>query len=288
MELSKTIPSERIGHKTHLFTIFPKTHEIVCLLDHYYCDGIILVDLFKDLFPEITAKIPFPKYKYYPFISDAFACECAIRNLYDVFKMPSLIKQCASKRMLVRVLHKKDFYCWNRWLNYAANVLPIFECTKGLKYARIALTVAIDTDSTFGNNRIGIIPVLIDRPPKTLSYESKLRFLMKQFESKVTQNYRDCITTYDTLRSYDTSFLRKHATSKCIDIAFTSFHTNSNCVSLDRMVGGFIGHHEFPYFYINATTLNGINHVSYTTNWSAFNHKKYIKDFDATLMYTFA
>ena len=248
-----------------------------------------MFDIFKHIFPEITTNLPFPKYTYYPFLSDAFAAECVSRNLYDVYKNPALITQYDNKtRLMYRITKKIDSIYWNRWSNYASNVLPVFECVKGLEYARVALTVGIDTDSTFGNNRIGCIVVLIDRPPKRLSDKSKLRFLMKQFESKVSLRYKDCIATYDTLRSYDTTLLRDFCTKSGIDIVFTSMFIQVKLDAYEFGLGSFIGNnHDYPYFYINSMTLDDTNYTTYTTNWKQFNHKKYIRKFDAKMMYTF-
>ena len=283
-------PSELIGNNTHLFVLFPKTYELVCFLDHYYCDGIILFDIFKHLFLEITINLPFPKYKYYPLVSDAFATECVTRNLYDICTKPSLITQYDNKtRLLSRVTYKKDSFYWNRWSNYASNILPLFECTKGLEYVRVSLTVGIDTDTTFGNNRIGCIIVVIDRPPKNLSRKTKLKLLIDQFETNVTRNYRDCIATYDTLRSYDTTILRKFGTATGLDIIFTSMFLPVKLDAFQFGLGAFIGNdHEHPYFYINSMTLDDVSYTTYTTNWSDFNHKKYMSEFDAKLMYTFS
>jgi hypothetical protein len=88
--VKNTKPSGRIGHKTNLFVLSQKKNELIALLDHYYCDGIILFDLFKHLFPEININLPFPKYKYYPVISDAFACEFTVRQLHNYYIYPTL------------------------------------------------------------------------------------------------------------------------------------------------------------------------------------------------------
>jgi hypothetical protein len=191
--------------------------------------------------------------------------------------------------MLNHVITKSVSLYWNRWSNYAFHLLPVFECTKGLKYARVALTVGIDTDSTFGNNRIGSIIVFIERPPKQLSHKSKLRHLMKQMEEKVTQNYKDCISTYDGVRCYDTTLLRKFMTTTGVDVVITSMFSPIEVKSIAFALGAFIGNeYEYPFFYINSTTLCDTNYTTFTTNWKQFNHKKYVKDFGAKLIYTFA
>jgi len=289
INIVKIKPSERIGNKTHLFVMFPSIKGLVCLLDHYYCDGIILFDVFKHLFPEITINLPFPKYMYYPLLSDAFAVEYVTRNLYDFYKKPTLITQHGDKTHLIsRIILKKKSSYWNRWSNYALNLLTVFECTTGLEYARVALSVGIDTDFTFGNNRIGCIIVFIEKPPEQLSRKSKIKHLMRQFESKVTLNYKDCITSYDIVRSYDTTSLRRLATTTGIDIFFTSMFVPIKIDVIQSGIGAFIGNeYNYSLFYINSMTLDDASYTTFTTNWSEFNHKKYISEFDAKLIYTF-
>ena len=221
-------------------------------------------------------------------MSDAFAVECTTRHLYDCYINPPLITQYDKTRIFSLLTRPEESPYWNRWFNYAVNVLPIFECTPGLEYARIALSVGIDTDSTYGNNRIGAIIVLITRPPKGWTYKTKLRFMMKQFEEKVSQNYKDCMTTYDVLRSYDASLIRKFVSANAVDIIFTSMYGPVEVNSFDIGFGAFIGNkYDYPYFYINSTTVKNICITGYTTNWKQFNHKKFVSDYGADLMYTF-
>ena len=199
-----------------------------------------------------------------------------------------MITKYENSRVLSRVITKSGSYYWNRWSNYASNILPVFECTEGLEYARVALTVGIDTDSTFGNNRIGGIVVLIEKPPEKMSYKSKLRHLMKQLEEKVTQNYKDFISSYDVIRSYDTTLLRKFTSNTGVDIFFTSMFSPVEVNSIAFALGAFIDNdYDFPSFYINSNTLCDTNYTTFTSNWKQFNHTKYIKDFGAKLIYTF-
>ena len=289
----KTRPSERIvntsHYTTHLFALFPDTGELVGLLDHYYCDGIILFDFFAHVFEEIEQiKLPFPTYRYYPMVSDALACECTARVLYDTLRNPRWVTQYDDTRVLRRVIQKRDAPFWNRWSNYAMSVLAVFECTDGLPYVRVALNVGISTDSTFGNNRIGAILVRITRPPEHSTYPSKIECLMAQFEEKVTKNYTDCVVTYDIVRSYDMTMLRKFASSDVVDIIFTSMFIPISIDVFKSGLGAFIGNtYDYPYFYINSMTLNEQSHVTFTTNWTQFNHAKYVARFGARLMYTF-
>ena len=289
-QIVKTRPSQRIANTTHLFVLLPDTNEFIGLLDHYYCDGLILFDFFTRVFDEIsTLKLPFPTYRYYPLVSDALACELTTRVLYDTLRYPSCITRWGKSRIFRRVVRRCDSPDWNRWSNYATHVLSVFECTDGLPYVRVAVTVGISTDSTFGNNRIGAIIVRIVRPPNTLTTpQTKLACLMTQFEASVTQHYTDAVVSYDVLRSYDTSMLRTFGTSDVLDIVFTSMCFRTKLDAFHSGLGAFIGNvRGHTYLYINTMTVGDVTHASITTNWEQFDHFKYVSDFGAKLMYAF-
>jgi hypothetical protein len=288
MEIVKHKPSLRIGNHAHLFVLFPETNEFIGFVDHYYSDGVILYDLFQCLYQELTEKLPFPKYTYYPLISDAFVCEYIARSVYDICNRPYKTTLYSSTRIFNRRVMKEDVVHWNRWSNYAMNIVPIFECMPDLDFARIAINVGIETDNTFGNNRIGAIIVCIDKPPNHLSHNSKLEHLMDQFQKQVTKYYKDCMTTYDILRSYDTSWLRKLASSKFIDIYMTAMFKPVHMNHFDLGVGAFIGNdYDFPFCYINSTTIGNFNSTTFTTNWTNFNDNKFSSRYKAKRLYKF-
>ena len=289
-QIVKTRPSERIANKTHLFVLLPDTNEFIGLMDHYYCDGLILFDFFTRVFDELsTLKLPFPTYRYYPLVSDALAGELTTRVLSDTLRCPSFITRWGTTRIFRRVVRRCDSPVWNRWANYATHVLSVFECTDGLPYVRVALTVGISTDSTFGNNRIGAIIVRIARPPNTLTNpQTKLANLMTQFEASVTQHYTDAVVSYDVLRSYDTSMLRTFGSSDVVDIYFTSMCFRATLDAMASGCGAFIGNVDgHKLLYINTITIGDVTHASITTNWEQFDHFKYVSDFGAKLMYAF-
>ena len=130
---------------THLAVLFPDTGALICLLDHDYCDGLILFDLFTHLFDEIrTLKLPFTTYRYIPIVTDLLASEWTTRVAHDTLRCPSFITQYHDKsHIFSRVINRRDSPIWNRWANYAMNVLPVFECTDALHYVRVALSVGI-------------------------------------------------------------------------------------------------------------------------------------------------
>jgi hypothetical protein len=168
-------------------------------------------------------------------------------------------------------------------------VRPVFECTDGLPYVRVALNVGIETDSTFGNNRIGAIIVRIVRPPIHLTtHQSKLTCLMAQFTDLLTARYTDAVVTYDILRSYDTSMLRTLATTDLVDIYLTSMFARAPLEDVDSALGAFIGRdYAYRFFYINSMTYDDVSNITYTTNWTQFDRVRYESDFGARLMYTF-
>jgi hypothetical protein len=288
--LVRTRPSERIVRTTHLFVLFPQTNELICLFDHYYCDGLILFDFFVRVIDDVqSVKLPFPTYRYVPVLSDIMASEFTARVALDALQHPSHAMQYGPMRVLSRVINKREAPHWNRWANYAMNVLPVFECTDGLPWVRVCLNVGISTDSTFGNNRIGGIIVRIVRPPVHLTtFTSKTECLMRQFEEGATKHYTDGVVSYDILRSYDTSMLRTLATTNIVDIYFTSMYFPVKIKSFDDGLGAFIGNDcDYRFFYVNAMTDIDCNYTTVTTNWTQFNHSKYMSTFGARLRYTF-
>ncbi len=288
LEIVKCKPSKRIGNNTHLFALFPDTNELVCLLDHYYCDGLILFDFIKQIFKSVKGNLNFPKYTYYPIVSDALVCDFSIRTLYNTYTRPIIITEYDKTRIFTRITHKTENGIWNRWSNYAMNVLPIFECANELAWVRVAINIGFDTDKTFGNNRIGAIVVCIEKPSSHLSYDLQMECLMKQFQEQVALSYKDGMTSYDLLRSYNTTAIRRFASTNVVTIYFTSLLIPRHTTRFDFLIGSFPGNdYDCPFFYINSTTIHETNYTTFTTNWTQFDDEKLISNFDAKHNYTF-
>lgn len=266
--ITRKKPSEIIRNHTHLLMYFPKHKTIAGFMDHYYCDGHSLMDYFRKLFIEENPTFPkMPSYTYYPFLSDAMAIQLLWKQCIECVKYPSQVIGVDDK---LRVLSKKcrpiDNVEWNRWTVYALGVLPLFESMPGVDYLRVGLTVGFDTDQTFGNNRIGTIFVRVIRP-KQPTHNERICDLMEQFKTQATANYTEAHTTYDVLRGYDVSYVRRFGVKKTIDIVFTSLYFKEAVTKMKRGIGGFVGaFSEYEFLYVNAVSTGPVTNLTYVSN----------------------
>lgn len=270
--ITRKKPSEVIRNHTHLVVICEQT--IIGLLDHYYCDGNILMDYFRNYFIDEKLVFPkFPKYTYYPFISDAMAIQMMAKQMIEIIKYPSQVRGVDDKlRILSKVFNKMGDLEWNRWTIYAVSTLPIFEFMSDIDYLHVGLTVGFDTDQTYGNNRIGMILVRIQRP-KQSTYNERIENLMEQYKTQATANYMDAHTTYDILRGYDVRYLRDYKIKKFIDVIFTALYFKEEINSLERGLGGFVGAlSEYEFLYINAISTGTTTNLTYVSNLKQMNY----------------
>jgi hypothetical protein len=277
-----------IRNHTHLVVICEHTKTLVGFMDHYYCDGHSLMDYFRQIFIEEKPTFPnFPKYTYYPFISDAMAIQMLSKRFVEIIKYPSQIQGIDDKmRILSKRLQKNDDFVWNRWTIYAMGTLPIFESMSDIDYLHVGITVGFDTDQTYGNNRIGMILMRILRP-KQSTYNERIADLMEQYKTHATANYTDAHTTYDILRGYDTRYIRDYKCKKYIDIIFTSLYFKEEITSLERGLGGFVGALTgYEFLYINAITNGTITNLTYVSNLKQMNYETLTND-GMTIEYEF-
>ncbi len=240
--ITRKKPSEVIHNHTHLIIIGKQ--QFFGFMDHYYCDGHSLLDMFRQIFVEENPTFPsFPKYTYYPFISDAMAIQMMSKQTIELLKHPSQVSGVDDKlRVLSKRIYKNEDLEWNRWTIYATGTLPVFESMPNIEYLHVGLTVGFDTDRTFGNNRIGMILVRIVRP-KQSTYNERIVDLIEQYKTQATANYTDAHTTYDILRGYDTRYMR-HFAMKTIDIVFTALYFTPFLISNADF------RHYFPHIFI--------------------------------------
>jgi hypothetical protein len=265
--ITRQRPSEVISNTTHLITVCDN-NTIVGFLDHYYNDGKALLDYLVHVFVAENEKdVIFPKYQYIPILSDAVVIDWLGRRTLDMVRYPPQLTTVGPKTTLLKRQFSRsdadyfDSTQWNRWSNYAVSTNPVFEATPSLRYLHIGLTIGFDTDCRFGNNRIGVIVVRIDRPSSQMTYYEKIQNLIEQFKSKATDSYVDAHTSYDFFRGFDTVELRKYG-STCVDIIFTSFQLKLN-EKITYCMAGFVGScPDEPFTYINTFTAIG----SDTTN----------------------
>uniref|UniRef100_A0A6C0H499 Condensation domain-containing protein n=1 Tax=viral metagenome TaxID=1070528 RepID=A0A6C0H499_9ZZZZ len=262
-------PSQVIINATHLIVYFK--NKLIIFMDHYFCDGLIIADFLKHLFYEDNiSTIKFPKYICYPLISDYIAIEYFARTYIENIKYPPLINGIGDKTYLMsKIVQKNDELIWNRWTTYAHGIYNVYEALpQSVDYLRIGLTVGFDSDITFGNNRIGLIIVIIKRTPINLSHNEKILNYMEQFKNQTLARYTDALTCYDIIRSYNMTYIRTSKMKRVIDIYFTSIFFKEGTPQITRALGGFIGKINInEYMYISAVSYGSSIYFTYVTNW---------------------
>ena len=286
--ITRKKPSQVIINATHLAVYFKNT--IVIIMDHYFCDGMIIDDLIRQLFREdnITSKA-FPKYISYPLISDYIAIEYFGRRFIENIRYPSLIGGLAYKTcVMTEIVKKNTIIPWNRWTIYAHGIYNVYEALpQDVNYLHVALTVGFDSDKTFGNNRIGAIIVTIKREHAYLSYNEKILNYMEQFKTQTIANMNDAHTSYDILRSYNMSYIRSSKMQKVIDIYFTSLFYKQELSHSVSGIGGFIGAlKSAENTYISSISRGSQTFFTYVSNWDQLNVNKLISN-GITLEYEF-
>jgi len=286
--ITRKKPSQVIINATHMVVYFKNV--IVIIMDHYFCDGIIVDDLLTQLYYQNnTSNKVFPKYISYPLISDYMAIEFIGRRFIENIRYPPLISGLAHKTYIMsEIIKKNDLIPWNRWTIYAHGIYNIFEALpQTVNYLRVALTVGFDTDKTFGNNRIGVIIVTIMRQHVYLSYNEKILNYMEQFKTQTIANMSDAHTSYDILRSYNMSYIRSSKMQKVIDIYFTSLFYKQELSHSVSGLGGFIGAlKNAENTYISAISRGSHTFFTYMSNWDQLDLNKLTSN-GLTLEYEF-
>ena len=234
--------------------------------------------MYKHLFYEDNiSNITFPKYINYPLISDYIAIEYFARMFHENIKYPPLINGIGHKtHLMTEILNKNEQLPWNRWTIYAHGIYNIYEALpQDVDYLRVGLTVGFDTDKTFGNNRIGLIIVIIKKPPANLIYNEKILNYMEQFKNKTLARYRDANTSYDIIRSYNMSYVRSSKMTRVVDIYFTSLFFKHGRSRISGGVGGFVGSlNNTENIYISAISLGSTSYFTYFSNWKQIDLNK--------------
>ena len=274
--ITRKKPSEVIINTTHLIVYFKNS--VIIFMDHYFCDGLIIIDLLKHLFYEDNIpNITFPKYINYPFISDYVAIEYFARMFNKSKKYPPLINGIGAKtNLMTEILKKNEDLIWNRWTIYAHGIYNLYEALpEDVDYLRVGITVGFDADTTFGNNRIGLIIVIIKRSPINLIYNEKILNYMEQFKNQTLACYKDANTTYDIIRSYNISNVRTSKMTRLVDIYFTSFYFKEEAINFIGGIGGFVGTaNKTESTYICAISLESTTYFTYVTNWKQIDLNK--------------
>ena len=274
--ITKKKPSEVIINATHLIVYFKNS--VIIFMDHYFCDGLIIIDLLKHLlYEDNNENFAFPKYINYPFISDYVAIEYFARMFNKSKKYPPLINGIGAKtNLMTEIVKKNEQLPWNRWTIYAHGIYNLYEALhEDVDYLRVGITVGFNADKTFGNNRIGLIIVIIKRSPINLSYNEKILNYMEQFKNQTLACYKDANTSYDIIRSYNISNVRTSKMTRLVDIYFTSFYFKEEAINFIGGVGGFVGTaNKTESTYICAISFGSTTYFTYVTNWKQLNLNK--------------
>ena len=289
-KVTRKKPSTVVKNHTHLIVYFDNA--LIAFMDHFFCDGLVLADFIKHMFAEerLGGKI-FPKYVSVPLISDYMALEFSARTMFESITYPSQIGGMSDKtRTMTETITKRVDMAhipWNRWSIYAHGLYRIFQAVPEVEYLRVGLTVGFDSDQTFGNNRIGMVIVVIQRPRGVSTYNEHILHLMEQVKTQAVSRSTDANTSYDIIRAYDIGFIRKYNMKRVIDIFFTSICFKEELTHHVTGIGGFIGSIEKNEFlYISCLTFGTVAFFTYVSNWKQINYNTLTRN-GATINYEF-
>lgn len=283
-----TNPKSEIINTTHLVIFFPNEKMIIVFMDHYYCDGIIMFNMLKYL-TNHNDKLPSIKYKYISFINEIFMNNFIFKNYIKKLLKPSNIDYSGEPVFLSEEFDKDTLgndVPWNRWSIYARALMHVFNCCpKQVKNLNIAITVAIDIDSSIrnGNNRIGIIIINIQKPNNFYENNYKQNFakLSKVLKDKIMSNSKDAISSYHLMNTYPTHRLRNYF-SQNIDLILSAFKINDYIPQITKSEGGFFGPQKF---YIGACTFKSRCHLTISTTIKGWDSKIFLENPKACKMF---
>lgn len=282
-----TKPKSEIINTTHLVLCFPNEQIIIILMDHYYCDGIIMVNMLKYL-TTYNKEFNALTYKYIPFITEIMMNNFIIRNTITSLFNHSNLDFSGNPVFLSEEFDKKTLgndVLWNRWSIYARGLMHAFNCCpKQVKNLNIAFTVAINDVSIYrnGNNRIGCIIITIQKPNNFYvnSYKQNFTKLSQVLKDKIIRNSKDAMLSYHLINSYPTHKFRKYF-SQNIDLVFTAFKIDDDMPQIIKSEGGFFGNHKF---YIGACTYNSRCHLTITTTIKGWESRTFLENSKAGRM----
>jgi hypothetical protein len=287
-----TTPRTVIKNGTHLVLFFPDEHAFVSLMDHYYCDGLKLLS-FMQKFLGATGElkdVPIVKYKSVPFLSDVLIGYYLAREMLSVATHPPVYKPGTQTGIYKRRIVAKAVPCrWSRWSVIGEALNDLFTGSKkSVSYLRVALTVSIDTDQVGCNNRIGAVIVVIDKPQNfaTNTHKHNLECLASQLEERALANRSGAMLSYDTMRSYNTKWLR-HFFSNSTDVVVTSFRSPVDTYAGGhgiKMTGFLFGHSTC---YVNLPTQGSQCDMTLQVGSCNWDDEKFLKMEGANCEYMF-
>mgnify|MGYP001202828145 CR=1 FL=1 len=237
-----------------------KSKKVVLLLNHFYCDGIVLHDVVVHNLLNTEKTIQFMKYKYIPLVSDALILNYGIKSVFKHMLHPHkcLPLDPTQSTIIRKTIHISEKI--NRWFVLSRIIDLLYRyLNPSIKQLNIAITVGFDDTTTFCNNRIGVIIITIPRMNSVEEYENTLK-------KEVMKHKKDALISYDLVRNFPIHSIRKNFDNK-IDVVLTMFQIQGNdkdtCdlqyVSYD--LGSFIGIGRIP-IYVLSMTLSHDNKIN--------------------------
>ena len=265
-----------------------KNNNIILLLNHFYCDGIILHDMLTKNLLNTAKSINFFPYKYYPIYSDICLLNFFIRHFYNYFlvKDKSKYLKLSNKSFIIN----KNIYLsekLDRWI-VMSNVIDIIfnNITSKKKYLTVAITVGFDDNNDFCNNRIGAI---ILRIPRMKSIGEYTKFLKKKLYAKQNQS----LITYDLLRNFPSQYLRTKFNGK-IDVLLTTLkldgfdYNNPSCElkNVNYIGGTFIGSGKIPIYALSMSLIyENLIKLTLKINTQEFDVDNLLKDKNTEILF---
>ena len=253
-----------------------ETRRVGCFLSHYYCDGQVFLE-FLNYMTGSCQKINFLKYRYIPLISD-------IKIIRYLINLINSGKRCRRKLLLseksyICVMKKKIDSQFMRYDSYSHIFNMIFRFIPNDRI-KVAFTVGIDDPHSMFN-RIGVITRIIRRQASLIDYKIILK-------KKLQNSLGEALVCYDLLKSYPIHLLRQNFNNN-IDVILTSFKFNSyskNKSLCNFEFSSFLGSGKVP-IYINSFSSRDQLITSFKISTDDFNTKKFIKNKQCQLVYTF-
>ena len=234
-----------------------KNKNIVLLLNHFYCDGMVLHDIITENIANTKKSVNFFPYKYYPIYSDISLINFIGRHFYNYFFAKSKTKYLKLHDKSV-VINKNIHFSGkiDRWFAFSHILDTIFKnISLKKKKLTVGITVGFEDNNDYCNNRIGVI---ILRIPRMKSIEKYTAFLKKRLFAKKNE----ALVTYDLLRNFPSTYLRTKFNSK-IDVLLTtlkidgldSHKAKCEANNIDYIGGTFVGIGKIPIYALSMTLL---------------------------------
>ena len=293
--------SDIFGGHTNAVYIYPKSREIVFVIDHYYCDGLVILSSLNAICGGSKLNMhKWPTHVYIPIYSDMLVATTVFNTIKDSIMYPTPIHEVAANGELfgmTRLIDKSGLLggyfmngccdgselVWNRWIGYAVAIRPLFDCMS-VDYLRVAVTCGFANSKLFGNIRTGVIIVRINRPDPSASEFQTLRDMANTIKIQCTYNYNMGGATFDMIRSFN--FVDEHTITnnkyRFVDVVFTPINISNDKDIVDELdiVFGDVDTTN-PHLYMTNTYCGDTSHVSITSNWKHFNRSKYRLKYNA-------